>query len=222
MSSRCRHKVPDPAPPVCPFLFHRQAPINVNVQTNSQSPPHPPPPPHPSVSVPVSSSNCHRCQGADKLSVGPLQSGCCSFILKMLPLSRCRQTFSRAPPVCPLQFHRQNVTVVKVQTNFQSGPSSLSVAVSSSKCYRCQGADKLSVGPLQSVRSDFIVRQSSLSRCRQTFSRAPPVCQFQFHRPTVIAVKVQTQIPLDPTPCPFLFRRQPLSLSGPRPNFHQN
>ena len=154
------------------------------------------------LSVPVSSSGPHPCQGADKLSVAPAPSP--------------------PTPVCPFQFHRQTAIVVKVQTNFQSGPSSLSVAVSSSKRYRCQGADKLSVGPLQSVRSDFIVRPSSLSRCRQTFSRASPVCQFQFYRPTVIAVKVQTQIPLDPTPCPFLFRRQLLSLSGPRPNFHQN
>ena len=138
------------------------------------------------LSVPVSSSGPHQCQRTDKLSVAPepppppkcVHS---SFIVKLPSLSRCRQTFSRAPPVCPLQFHPQNVTVVKVQTNFQSGPSSLSVAVSSSKRYRCQGANKLSVGPLQSVRCSFIVKMLSLSRCRQTFSRAPPVCPFRFH-----------------------------------------
>ena len=141
------------------------------------------------LSVPVSSSGPHQCQRTDKLSVAPAppppppprQCVRSSFIVKLPSLSRCRQTFSRTPPVCPLQFHPQNVTVVKVQTNFQSGPSSLSVAVSSSKRYRCQGANKLSVGPLQSVRCSFIVKMLSLSRCRQTFSRAPPVCPFRFH-----------------------------------------
>ena len=138
------------------------------------------------LSVPVSSSGPHPCQGADKLSVAPAphpspQCVRSSFIVRPPSISRCRQTFSRAPPVCRLQFHRQNVTVVKVQTNFQSGPSSLSVAVSLSKRYRCQGADKLSVGPLKSVRCSFIVKTLPLSRCRQTFSRAPPVCPFRFH-----------------------------------------
>ena len=133
------------------------------------------------LSVPVSSSGPHQCQRTDKLSVAPPpppapppQCVRSSFIVKLPSLSRCRQTFSRAPPVCPLQFHPQNVTVVKVQTNFQSGPSSLSVAVSSSKRYRCQGANKLSVG-------------------------APPVCPLQFHRQNVIVVKVQTNFQSGPS-----------------------